>query len=305
LAEKQKDSRVLSLVPYPYDLKENQHTAGERGKKYRGNNPGLRPRNTVISPMAAVKYKIYVEILSPLPLTTREEGERVLHLWETLLPNYLPDKIGNWEPIDNEFNISNRNTFLNFWQWGFFAVKKNPRMEASIWMRKAGTHQHAIWVLCFDYGGTDIGEIVRFVKAASQELEADFGCLTLLTESEIEIGMKNGTVMNLDKKATRFSFFIASQDIQKAIPDLYWMTVFGAPYVKMFGEKLLSAPTHKTEVLNNTMVSLQLTSNLDDVKNNVATFAESKRRVKLFLGEKAFFNTEQDNETQVPHFIWK
>jgi len=81
----------------------------------------------------------------------------------------------------------------------------------------------------------DLKELARFLREAAKALEGDFGCLTLLTSAEIEAGRRNATVLTLDKSATRFDFFISSQGIQRCIPDVYWMTVFGAPYVKMFG----------------------------------------------------------------------
>ena len=113
-------------------------------------------------------------------------------------------------------------------------------------MRKGQLLQHATWLLCFDYGDVDVRELTRFLQEASKMLEGDFGCLTLLTETEIEAGRKNGAVSALDKRATRFNFLVSSPDIRKCLPDVYWMTVFGAPYVKMFGrDRLLSAPVHK------------------------------------------------------------
>jgi hypothetical protein len=41
-----------------------------------------------------------LQILTPLALTQREDGRLVLELWEKYLPNLLPDRYGNWEPVD-------------------------------------------------------------------------------------------------------------------------------------------------------------------------------------------------------------
>jgi len=183
----------------------------------------------------ALRENIYVEILTPQPLTSPEEGERVLRVWNSYLHSCLPDKVGNWEPVDQAFDLEERDAILGLWRWPFLAVKSKPRMDAQVFMRKGQLLQHATWLLCFDYGDVDVRELTRFLQEASKMLEGDFGCLTLLTETEIEAGRKNGAVSALDKRATRFNFLVSSRDIRKCLPDVYWMTVFGAPYVKMFG----------------------------------------------------------------------
>ncbi|SPF44947.1 hypothetical protein SBDP1_520002 [Syntrophobacter sp. SbD1] len=256
--------------------------------------------------MGAVKIKMYAEILSPLPMTSREDGERVLSLWESCLPNCLPDKVGNWEPIDQVFALDRKDDMLNLWRWPFFAVKKKPKMHAGFFMRKGKMLQHASWILDFAYGDVNSNEIAQFLRQAATLFEADLGCLTLLTNTEIEVGRANGTVRPLNKKGTRFSFSISSQMIQKCIPDVHWITIFGTPYLKMFGkEKLLSAPAHKAEALNDDTIIVQLTPSLEDMRGDPSGFAEARARLKAFLGETAFFDAERAGECKRPEFIWK
>ena len=241
-----------------------------------------------------LKHKIYLELLTPRSLTSREDGNQVLRLWERYLPTCLPEKVGNWEPINHAFDLNNLDAALNLWRWPFFAKRKKPRMEAQIFMRRGAMPQHATWVLNFDCGETNVDELAGFLKEAAKILNADFGCLTLLNEAEIEAGRHNGTVTALDKKSTRFNFFIASQDLQTSIPDVYWLTVFGPPYVKRFGkDKLLSAPATKVEELGDTAVLVQLTSRLEDMRTDVATFNAAKAELKSFLGQTAFSSTKR------------
>ena len=99
---------------------------------------------------------MFLEILTPKPLTSREEGGRVLHLWRSYLPSCLPDKVGNWEPVDQVFHPEDRDAILALWRWPFLAVKSKPKMGARVFMRKGKILQHASWVLSFDYGGVDV-----------------------------------------------------------------------------------------------------------------------------------------------------
>ena len=253
-----------------------------------------------------MKEEIYIQLLTPLPLTSRDEGKRVLELWETFLPSYLPDSCGNYEPIDQPFDLHHRDAILDHWKWPFLAKKEKPRMESSIWMRKGGMVQHAAWKFVFRFGETDVRTLAGFVEAAAKELEVDFGCLTMLTQSEIAAGRHNGTVMPLDRKGTRFNFGITSQDVQRCIPDVYWLTIFGQPYVKMFGkDKLLCAPAHRVEAVSDALVLVQLTPTLEDTRNEEAAFATAKGKLKSFLGETAFYDSARHGMNMLPNFVWR
>jgi hypothetical protein len=254
----------------------------------------------------AVEGKICIEILTPLSLTSRREGERLLDIWERNLGSYLPDRIGNWEPVDQVFNLADRESVLSRWHWPFLAAKSMPAMESQVFMRKGSMPQHAIWFLSFDGGTADVDQLAAFLAAASTALEADFACLTLLTDAEIEFGRMNGTVSAINRQATRFNFFIASQDIQKYIPDVYWLTVLGPPYVGLFGkDKLLAAPVYRTAAPTDDIVILQLTRSLDEVRETPKHFAEVKEVVKTFLGRHAFFGRGGPIDCNRPDFVWK
>lgn len=177
-------------------------------------------------------------------------------------------------------------------------------MESSIWMRRGGILQHAAWKFVIPFADAHVHALVEFVRAAAKELEVDFGCLTLLTQREIAAGRCNGTVMPLDRKATRFNFGVTSQDLQKCIPDVYWLTVFGRPYVEMFGKsKLLHAPACDVEAVSDGLVLLQLTPQLEDTRKEDSVVAKAK--LKSFLGEAAFFQSERQAASLGPRFVWR
>lgn len=235
--------------------------------------------------------KIALQILSPLPLTSHEEGRLVFELWQTYLPRLLPDKFGNWEPIDHPFSLQKIDAALNAWQWPFLAVRKNPPVDASIWMRK-GAHQrlHATWIFRLDNAAASEEELLNFLRAASVALKADFSCLHLLTPTELERGRASKVVSTLNKEATKFSFLIGTKDLQDRIPDLFWATVLGAPYIKMFGrDRLLSVPAYSARALSDETVLLQMTEKLSDVAERPSVFDDARQKVKLHLGEDAFF----------------
>jgi hypothetical protein len=60
----------------------------------------------------------------------------LLELWQTLIPELLPDYYCNWEPIDRPFDRQNIDAALDQWKWGFLIVRKHPFVDAQVWMRK-------------------------------------------------------------------------------------------------------------------------------------------------------------------------
>jgi hypothetical protein len=161
--------------------------------------------------------------------------------------------------------------------------------------------------MSFDYGAVADGELVEFLTVASRSLEADFACLHLLTPNEIQRGRERNFVSALDKRATKFDFGVYTQDLKKRLPDLFWLTVFGAPYVRLFGrEKLLSAPASKVESVSDDIVLLQLSDSLTDVEQLPRELEDVRLRVKSHLGHNAFFEPglPTDHNYRAPQFIF-
>src|SRR5882757_6757942 len=92
----------------------------------------------------------------------------------------------------------------------------------------------------------------------------------------------------LDTGRTEKNLFVTTHDLSKYVPDVYWTTIFGAPYVKLFSrEKLLSAPAHRVEELENGSVVLQLTPDLRDTVTDEAAFEGVRKAVKDHLDSDA------------------
>jgi hypothetical protein len=250
--------------------------------------------------------RISLKILSPLPLTKGEDGKMIFDLWRKYLPDLLPDKFGNWEPIDRPFDPQHIETALDAWRWPFLAVKKQPSVDVSVWMRKGAKQRlHSAWDFQMDTHAASQIELITFLKEASIALNADFGYIHLTTPSELERGRMNKTAHLVDKRTMRFFFSVYSKDLQERIPDLLWATVFGAPYCEMFGRKcLLSAPAYIAQPLSDEMVLLQITEKLSDVEQRADAFNKIRSQVKAHLGEEAFFRPEHiaTNGYRVPQF---
>jgi hypothetical protein len=146
-------------------------------------------------------------------------------------------------------------------EMAIFGDQEKPAADASIWKRK-GAHQrlHAIIIFRIEPKLTTRSRLLDYLKAASVRLKADFAFLHFFTRNELERGQSNKTVTALDKQGKKLGFFAASQDLQRRIPELYWATVLGAPYLEMFGkDRVLAAPGYSTASLSSEAVLLQIT----------------------------------------------
>jgi len=229
-------------------------------------------------------------IFTPQLLNTEADCERVFGLWKAHLPDCLPDKFDFVEPVRMPFNKDNWGYLLKGWKVGtaFMAKRKNPKISISINSEKGKRPIHSYWAIKFQSGEVSIESLLNFLRHASEDLEAHFSCLALMAPAEVAFARINGTISNLDRARAKFGLFLYSRKLQQLIPDIYWLTVFGAPYVKMFGrERLLSTPVFKAEAQGEQVV-LQLTPSIEDVRNATA-YEEVKKRVKAHLGEDAFF----------------
>jgi len=68
------------------------------------------------------------------------------------------------------------------------------------------------------------------------------------------------------------------------LPNITWGTIFGEPYINMFGkEKLLNTPCYKTETIGEKAVFLQASESIfNPVEENI------KNKIKKYLDEDAF-----------------
>jgi hypothetical protein len=85
------------------------------------------------------------------------------------------------------------------------------------------------------------------------------------------------------------------------LPDILWVTLFGKPYIDLFGrEKILSTPCYKVEEINHDLIWLQATENLFEPVPN-----EVKNAIKTHLGADAFVWDGRDYRYYKPELVPK
>lgn len=105
------------------------------------------------------------------------------------------------------------------------------------------------------------------------------------------IAGKNDALLFDDQTEKPYTFFLVTHTLRHWLPDLFWGTVFGPAYVKLFGmDRLLSTPAFAVERLAEDMVYIQLSPSIEDLHTDFFAVQAVRVRAKEHLGNDAFFD---------------
>jgi hypothetical protein len=253
--------------------------------------------------------EVFFEILSPLPLNSQGDARRLFKIWAESAPRFFPDRWGRYEPLKEKLSPTSVDEAIRRWEFQFLLKRiASPKLEGNVFMQYGPHRQHSNWTITLqrlaDFDSHSFGNLLR--NAATAFL-ADFAFLHCVTDAEIPRGIKNDTIGFLNTSRTEKSLFVTTHILKRYIPDIYWMTVFGAPYVKLFTrKKLLSAPAYRVEELENGAILVQLTPNLSDTRRDERAFESVRKTVRDHLNSGAIFDERKGAQFRyaVPDFTW-
>ncbi len=255
--------------------------------------------------------KVFYQIVSPLPLDTREDARRLLGLWAECAPGFFPDRTGSGHPFREKLSPTTIEVAFKHW-WSQCVLKRvtPPKLDASVFMRVVVPQtKHSDWSIGLDrLRDYNPPVFYHLLRRAAVMFKADFGLIHHLTEAEMTRGRENGSVTYLNTAKTEKNLFVPSIILKKYIPDVYWITLFGAPYVRLFSrERLLSAPVHRVDELENGSIILQLTAHLDATVTEEAAFERLRSSVRKHLDCDAIFDEKKGPNYgyRVPQFEWE
>jgi hypothetical protein len=254
--------------------------------------------------------EVFFEILSPLPLDSREDARKLFGVWLENAPHFFPDRAGVHEPLRRPFSFASLEDALADWKFQFLLKRvSSPRLQSMIMMQYGPHRLHSTWTLALksidDFDRMSFGNLLR---AAAQNFFPDFGFIHSITAGETARGLSNGSITFLDSARKEKNLFVTTHILKRYIPDIYWTTIFGRRYVQFFSRsRLLSAPVHSIEELGDGSVVLQLTPELTDILADESHFERLRQAVRVHLGADAFFDPDrgQHHRYQVPQFTWE
>lgn len=238
------------------------------------------------------KTPLTVNVLSPLAMRQPLEFIDTVQVFCDSLPQILPEKWGWWEPLNRGFDSQNLHALVPegavcetvYWKRG-----KQPKAEgafATRWISKSPRvlDAHSSVGFTVELGQVDQAALIAYLKRASLRSKADVALLDTLTEPYRTFAVESGSAPYGER------FMLATHVLRHWFPDIFWATVFGPPYVRLFGkERLLSAPACVVEELGPETIYLQVSQSITDVAEDPEGVRLRRELIKTHLASDAFF----------------
>jgi len=242
------------------------------------------------------KFPVTAGVYSPQSLMKAEDFLDAVQTYCTHFPLMLPEQWGWWEPLDRSFDAGNLTDLIPekgacetvYWQ-----RKRSPKMEGTFdvrWQSKSTqvSSTHAKIGFTSELGKIDQTTLLGYLKTASEYSKADFAFVDVLAEQYRDFAIASGSA----PYGERFMFF--THLLRHWLPDVFWGTVFGPPYVRLLGkDRLLSAPAYLVEELGAETIYVQLTENLTDVVEDGNAIQSFRTAFKQHFRDDVFFVPEK------------
>lgn len=242
------------------------------------------------------KQSIQAEILSRMAMWDADDFITRMKLHNAMLPTMIPQKWDVSEPIKKIYNpdelwdyVHQRVGYLDELYW---VRTKKTRSEGTFSAgnrcESKGLLRHAKESIKSELSQTNVDELIAYVKQSAVQFKADI--------AYIECWTKNYFEQVIYEQIIRTNLFapilsVATRALRYWLDDVFWVTIFGDAYVRLFGmKKLLSVPAYKVEKLNDETVFIQLTENVHDVIDDFAEMQRIRQAVKDHLDPDAFFH---------------
>lgn len=242
-------------------------------------------------------------LLSTCPLTRVEEGASILNLITEQYPVLRPTKLANQdERYVIDYSDQLRPEILNRWGRGLFAWRRTkPSLHGYISTRHVKGKHHSTISVVSVLSEEQVSQFPQILRAFEQQFHSDLAVIHSFGNDDLARARKSESVHFLDSNEEQGALFLGTWKILKCLPDLWWGTFFGPPYIEMFGrERLLTCPAFAVENWKDG-IWIQLSENpLDDPDE----LEKIRVRCKSHLGEDAFYDPyrEADYTYRVPDF---
>jgi hypothetical protein len=276
-----------------------------------------------------------IQILTPAVLREPECGRELLRALLKYFPTHKPQLFGDTEPPRNPFSADAIDAGLGCWGRQFFILKREkPKvlMQASFASSTSPRPRHSS-ISFFDFQLLDpaqLSTLAAFVKELAQTFHADYAMAHILSQNELEDWLARRLETPTSRPAPPASQIVArlrtrisregyakvlwgleclklqTANLQRCLPNLYWLNVFGPPYAAMFGERrLMEVPATSVETLAYGGVAIQLTNDLKDSKDGWEIFKAARTECRNYLNSDAFcdFTVRRDRQYRTPTFL--
>jgi hypothetical protein len=241
------------------------------------------------------KTEVNLSVLSPRSLYDPVEFLESVRTLCELLPEITPEKWDWYEPLRNPFRVNNmiemiptngKNCETTYWK-----RTRKPKAEGSFdvrWRsavpRVLDSHSHVDFAV--ELGQVSQDSLVHWLKTQSHRSRAHIALIDTIVES------RRGFLQENEMAPYGGHLYLVTHVLRHWLPDVFWGTVFGAPYVALFAkDRLLSAPVAVVEEIADDMIYVQLTEKLTDVVDAEPSVAAARAAFKRHVAVDAFYES--------------
>ena len=250
--------------------------------------------------MVNVYNQISCRITSLKDFESRELAQEVLSVIADAGPQFFPTVYGVYEPLRRKCSKKDIPELVRVWlneenaevtaqyHYGMGELlmehRRKPKISYQMYWEKSQQAR-------FNY----------FILSADSEFLADEknfqAFLALCMKLAVLLETVQGDIVNC-----AFPDWVSPINLQVRHPELHWMTLFGKPYIELFGrDKLLNAPCYGTKAIGENLIALQMTESPFE-----AVTDEMRSAVKTYLDPEAFVENGKSCRSyktgHVPHF---
>lgn len=235
---------------------------------------------------------LFVQLFTRDPLISAEAGTDLMALLNEYIPAALPYTWDNHDLTARPWPAGDLGQAWN--QADIFWEAKSPETaKGAAFKRTYPSDTHGVVSLELDPKAVSIEKVVKFIKDLTVKLHGDYGFVHALPAD--------------DTSAAPNAFLhMAPQDLAKCLPDLWWGSILGAPYIELIGEeRIRTAPAHTVSRVADRAYWLQVSAQppfanegLDDDDFDDA-HADALR---LHLGDALFWRVGRTS-FRVPKFL--
>lgn len=256
--------------------------------------------------------ELAAKILVPRLFQSREEGKRFLELFLRDLPAHTPQRYGKEEPLRSKFRPNDVDLILEDWgPCDFIADRRRPDMYLQVYFsRESLPKPRHTWICLHRFQAADwkqMSSLKSFLIDSVAAFRADLAVAHILTGAELSeridhLRTQPGTnpaymVSRVEKEGVAAVLNgmtvmqYKTENLSRALPDLPWLTVFGQPYVEMFGRaRIETVPAYEVKPISTEAILVNVTRDLPDTEAGWGTFKVARDRCKRHLNTNAFFD---------------
>jgi hypothetical protein len=241
-----------------------------------------------------VATHIYFGVLSPAHIGSRDSGRLVLNTLLETAPEWSPEKYNDFEPVNRLFDPGRLEQALDVWRFNFLWRRKKPAVHGSAWF---GGKIHSSIYLQIAPRAFAIDAFFKLLRGLRRHFPLDLAYIHVEHESDCRDRDR------YRRHVEPFIIGLTTHRLREGLPDLPWATLFGPPYVELFGrERLLTTPAAYVQELAGG-VYVQLTNSVADVSVRRESYLAAQTAARLHLNSGAFLGDTAPNQLRVPEFI--